>query len=119
MKHPIRISIIAVIITCIIIISFSFIIPASAEDRGEFYPKLTVVFESEKIGDCWIVYCIDKSQNIWSFFDDEGIWAPGDIANLLMWNMGEREEEDEIIEIYWEGHAENLEMFFHVIEWRQ
>lgn len=118
MKKQIRTIIIATVITCAIIISCAFAMPARAENRGEFYPKLTVVFETEKVGDLWVVYCIDKSQNIWSFYDDEGTWKNGDIANLLMRNMGECEEDDKIIEVYLEGHTENLEMFFHTTEWR-
>ena len=117
MKKQIKTIIIATVITCAIMISCAFAMPAKAEDRGEFYPKLTVVFETEKVGDLWVVYCVDKTQNVWSFYDDEGTWAKSDIANLLMWNMGEHEEEDEIIEVYWEGYTENLEMFFHVTEW--
>lgn len=111
-------AIIATVLTIIVIFSCMFAIPATAEDRGEFYPKLTVVFKTEKIGDLWVVYCIDKTQNIWSFFDDEDTWEKGDIANLLLWNMGENEEDDEIIEVYWEGYTENLETFFHVTTWR-
>lgn len=118
MKKQIRIIIIATVITCALMISCAFAVPAHAEDRGEFYPKLTVVFEIEKVGDLWVVYCVDKIQNVWSFYDDEGTWAKGDIANLLMWNIGENEEEDEIIEVYWEGYTENLEMFFQVNNWR-
>lgn len=113
MKKQIKV-IIAAVISCAIMISYTFVNPARAEDRGEFYPKLTVVFETEKVSNLWIVYCIDKTQNVWSFYSDEDTWEKGDITNLLMWNMGENEEEDEIIEVYWEGHTENLEMFFHV-----
>lgn len=99
---------IATIITICLLISCSCIIPAQAENRPEFYPKLTVVFETEKLGNLWVVHCIDKSQNVWSFYDDEGTWAEGDIANLLMWSLNEIEEEDEVIEVYWEGYTENI-----------
>lgn len=114
----VKVAIIAVVITCVIIISCACAMPVYAEERPEFYPKLTVIFNSVKDGDWWTVYCMDKSRNIWTFYDDEGEWDIGDIANLLMWNMGEREEDDEIIEVYWEGHTENLEMFFQLEGWR-
>lgn len=119
MKKQIRAIIIATIVTIAIMVSCACAMPAYAEDRGEFYPKLTVVFETEQVGDMWVVYCIDKTQNVWSFYDDEGTWAKGDIANLLMWNMGEHEEDDEIIEVYWEGYTENIESFFQLMGWRQ
>ena len=85
-------------------------------ERGEFYPKLTVVFEIETIGGLQVVHCEDNSQNQWSFFDDENYYKVGDIVNLLMWNMGEREENDEIVEAYKEGHTNNLEMFLENIK---
>ena len=113
-----KIAIIATAVACFIMISCAFAMPVHAEDHGEFYPKLTVVFETEKVGAIWVVHCMDKSQNVWSFYDYEGTWAKGDIANLLMWDLNEHEEDDEIIEVYWEGYTENLETFFHVIEWR-
>ena len=116
MKKQIRAAIIATIITCIIIISSSFAMPAFAEDRGEFYPKLTIVVSSVKIdSQLWVVDCKDKNGNIWSFFDDEGVWKQGDIINLLMWKMGENEKEDEILEVYWEGYTDNLKMFFGIM----
>ena len=102
--------IIATIITCIIIIGCSTMLPACAEDRGEFYPKLTVVVGCEQIApDLWIIDCMDKTGNVWNFYEDEEPWEEGDLANLLMWNMGEAEEEDEVIEVYYEGHLDNLE----------
>lgn len=116
MKKTIRTIIIATIITVAIMISCACAMPACAEDHGEFYPKLTVVFETEKVGDMWVVYCVDKNQNVWSFYDDKGAWTKDDIANLLMWNMGEREEDDEIIEVYWEGYTENINSFFQIME---
>ena len=125
MKKAIRTAIIATIITCMIIISCAFTVVAQAESEasefghGEFYPKLAIVFETEQVGNMWIVYCVDRSQNQWSFFDDEGAWKIGDIANLLMWCLGENEEEDEIVEVYWEGYTDNLETFFQVTEWRR
>lgn len=114
-----RICIIATIITAIIICSCAYAMPAKAEAaRPEFYPKLTVVFETEKVSDYWIISCVDKSQNVWTFYDDEGTWEKGDIANLLMWTTGENEEDDEIIEVYWEGYIENINLFFQINGWR-
>lgn len=98
---------IATIITIAIIALFG-VATASAEagNRGEFYPKMSVVTGIEQIGDTnlFTVTVIDKDGHEWSFFDDEGEWQIGDIANLLMWNLSnEREEEDEIVEVYYEG----------------
>ena len=115
MKNP-KTVIIATIITCIIIISFTFITPVTAEigDRGEFYPRLTVVVAIIETK----VYCRDKDGNIWVFFDDEEEWEKGDIANLLMWKKDIHEIYDEIVEVYWEGCTENINYFFQTIDWR-
>ena len=85
-------------------------------DRGEFYPKLAVVFQVETIGNLNIIYCGDQSQNQWTFFDDENYWHEGDIVNLLMWNMGEKEEDDELVEVYKEGHVDNYESFWDELQ---
>lgn len=95
--------IIATITTIMIILSCATIIPASAEvgDRGEFYPRLTVVVDRIETK----VYCRDRDGNIWVFFDEEEEWKVGDIANLLMWRKDIHEIHDEIIEVYWEGYT--------------
>lgn len=118
MKKQIRTIIIATIVTCAIILSCACAMPAQAEQKGEFYPKLAIVVNVKQVAEkLWVVECEDRTGNMWSFFDDMSAWAVGDIANLLMWNLGENEEEDEIIEVYWEGYAEDMEMFFQTVEW--
>ena len=113
-------AIIATIITIMILISCACAMPAYAEqERGEFYPRLTVIVASTRIDTrLWVIDCRDKDGNVWSFFDDEGTWEKGDIANLLMWNMGEQEEDDEIIEVYWEGYTENVTEWLQMEGWR-
>lgn len=114
-----KICIIATIITAIIICSCAYAIPAQAEDRPEFYPKLTIVINTVRIEDhLWIVECRDREDNMWYFYDDEHTWAKGDIANLLMMAINEEEEDDEIIEVYWEGYTENITEWLHNNEWR-
>ena len=113
-----------VIITCACIFVLFACLPvevaqAASEERaelghGEMYPKLVVVIESTKVDDLWLVSCRDREGNVWAFWDDEGTWAYGDIANLLMWDL----EEDEIIEVYWEGYTENVQSFFQTMGWR-
>ena len=107
MKNSIKTIIIATIITAVIMISTAFALPASAEvgDRGEFYPRLAVVTSYERIGDTdeWIIVCTDKDGDEWAFYGEEEDAHIGNIFNLLMWNLGENEEEDEIIEVYYEG----------------
>ena len=107
-----KISIIAMIVTIAVIILCGSAC-AHAENRPEFYPKLTVVFETETVGNSRIVYCVDKTQNVWAFYDNDNEYEVGDIANLLMWAVGEDPEMDEIIEVYWEGYTENIESFFN------
>lgn len=105
--------VIAIIVT---IIALCAIATATAEvsNHGRLYPRLTIVIEEEQISDTglWVIYCQDKGGNVWAFYDDEGAWNVGDIANLLMLKVSEREEEDEIIEVYWEGCTENPAGFF-------
>ena len=96
---------IATAITCAIIIACACALPASADsmDRGEFYPRLAVVTSFEQVGDLWIIDVTDKDGNIWSFYGEEEDARIGNIFNLLMWNMGEAEEADEVVEVYFEG----------------
>lgn len=107
MKNTIKTIIIATIITVIIMISTAFALPASAEvgDRGEFYPRLAVVTSYERIDetDLWVITCTDKDGDEWAFYGEEEDAHIGNIFNLLMWNLGENEEEDEIVEVYYEG----------------
>ena len=93
---------------------------AQAELRPEFYPKLAIVASCTRIGDTplYAVNCIDRNGNEWGFFDDEGLWKQGDIANLLMWATTDREEEDEVVEVYWEGYTENVTEWLHNNGWR-
>ena len=104
----------ATAITIAIIIACSFVMTASAEvgDRGEFYPLLTVVTGYERIGDTdmWIIDCTDTDGRVWSFYGEEEDAHIGTMFNLLMWNMGEAEEDDEIIEAYYEGRMDTMQM---------
>ena len=117
----VKIIAIATIITICLIISCAFATPAGAEeaDHGEFYPKLTIVRSSTRIeARLWVVECVDKVGNVWTFYDEEGTWAEGDIANLLMWVMTEDPFDDEIIEAYWEGYVENVNAFRAQMGWK-
>jgi hypothetical protein len=102
---------IATTITVAIIFACACAIPASAEvgDRGEFYPRLAVVTAYENIEgtDEWIITCTDKDGEEWAFYGEEEDAHIGNVFNLLMWNMGEAEEEDEIMEAYYEGRMDH------------
>ena len=108
-----RIIAIATIIT-IIIITLCGVATATAEvgDRGEFYPLLTVVTGYERIEgtDLWIIDCTDHFGRVWSFYGEAEDAHIGYVYNLLMWNLGEAEEADEIIEVYHEGRMAPAEM---------
>lgn len=121
MKKQIRAIIIATIITITIIVGCAHAMPVHAEsenpETSEFYPKLTVVFDTEDNEKYRIVQCIDTSRNIWKFFDNEFEWETGDIANLLMWNCNSQNPyDDKIIDVIWEEY--NLELCNQIIEWR-
>ena len=129
MKKQIRACIIATIITVLLMISCAGYVSACAAERsaeaeapeydhGLHYPRLSVVVEKRYVGDLCIIICKDRQHNLWAFYDDEGTWDIGDIANLMLWDMGENEEEQEIIEVYWEGYTENIDAFFQTVEWR-
>jgi len=109
-----KICIIATAITMIILISCACAMPAYAAGELELHPKLAVVVDTEKVDNLWLVYCQDREGDVWTFWDDEGTWAYGDIVNLLMQEL----EEDEIIEVYWEGYTENVQLFFQTMGWR-
>lgn len=116
-----KIAIIAIIITVCLTLACAYALSAQAEagSRPEFYPKLTIVVEVISVSDdLWIVECKDKDGHIWTFYDDELTWDNGDIANLLMWAINENEEEDEIIEVYWEGYTENITEWLQNSTWR-
>lgn len=107
-----KITIIATIVTIIIILSCASLVNAEAEDWGEFYPKLAVVTGYEHIGetDKWIIYLTDRDGQIWSFYGEAEDAHIGILFNILMWNMNEAEEEDELIEVYYEGRLTLTEM---------
>jgi len=107
-----KIAIIATIITIIIMLSCASLVSAEAEDRGEFYPKLAVVTGYERIGDTdeWVIYLTDRDGQVWSFYGEAEDAHIGILFNMLMWNMSEVEEEDELIEVYYEGRLTPTEM---------
>ena len=92
--------VISAIVICIVMISCACAMPAYAEEQGEFYPRLSVVIDTDPEID--VVYCVDKNGNQWSFFGID-MWKIGDLCNLLMWNNSEDIRNHEIIEIYFEG----------------
>ena len=113
--------IIATIITCLIIVSTAFALPAQAESRPEFYPRLTIVVSIDDSNDTYCVNCLDKDGNIWSFYayhEDGEEWAEGDIVNLFMMTIDEIEENDQVIEVYWEGYTENITQWLQMNGWR-
>ena len=100
MKKLIAAAIIVIILSC------AYLLPTVAENN-EFHYCLTVVTNKEQVEgtNLWLIYCQDKNGDIWAFFDDDGDWDNGDLANLLM-------KDDEVIEVYWEGYVRNVDTFF-------
>ena len=97
-----KIIIIATIIT-IAVIALCGAATATAEDG--YFPLLTAVVGTEKVGDLYLITCKDKQGDLWSFFDEEEeAWHEGDLCNLLMKNTGDAEEDAEVVEAYHEGH---------------
>lgn len=105
-----KIALIATLVTVLLIVLCGSAL-AEVGDRGEFYPRLSVVIGWENVGNLTTVICVDKDGNEWSFYADHGEYQIGDLVNLLMWNLGgEHEEEDEIIEVYYEGRLSVAQM---------
>lgn len=103
-----KIALIATILT-VALIALCGVATATAEtaDRGEFYPLLTIVTAWENVDEeTALITCMDREGNLWSFYADLNEWKIGDLANLLMWNLGENLEDHEVIETYYEGHAD-------------
>ena len=57
--------------------------------------------------DLWVISVTDKDGQVWDFYGEEEDAHVGNIYNLLMWNLGEREEADEIVEVYYEGRMDD------------
>ena len=95
----------AIIITIIALCA----IATATADRGEFYPRLAVVTAYEQIEgtDEWIITCTDKDGKEWAFYGEEEDAHIGNVFNLLMWNVGETETDDEIVEVYYEGRMDH------------
>ena len=118
-----RIAIIATIITSLILVSCALAMPAQAEANPatseDYYGKLVVVKSSTQLEiSIWVVECEDKNGNLWHFLNDTGDLHRGDILTLLMFRLNDNEEDDECMEYMYEGHTDNLEMFFDVMRWR-
>lgn len=97
--------IIATIVTIFIIYSTALALPVKAE---EFYPKLTIVVSCEPVGESlWNVACMDHDGHVWEFLEDCDPWNRGDIANLLMIHTNDMKEDDEIVEVWYEGHVDD------------
>ena len=113
--------IIATITAIIIALCIATTATAEVGDRGEFYPRLAVVTGWELIEGTneYLISCTDKDGDVWEFFGEEEDAHIGNIFNLLMWNMGENEKNDEIIEVYYEGRMTEDAMYAWVTgEWR-
>lgn len=99
----------AIIMTIITICLLT--MPAAAEvvNRGEYYPRLSVVTACERVGDSdlWVIICTDKNGEQWAFYGEEEDAHIGNIYNLLMINMGEDEEADEIVDAFFEGRMDD------------
>lgn len=114
MRTTTKAIIIITIVTITIMASTALAIPMEDErhDRGEFYPKLTVVTGYEQIEgtDEWLIFCTDRNGICWTFYGEEEDAHIGTMFNLLMWNMGGNINEDEIIEAYYEGEIDIYQM---------
>ena len=101
----------------IALIALCGIATATAEDRGEFYPRLAVVIAWENVGENLTrVTCTDKDGNLWDLFTDEGDLKIGDVVNLMMWRVDENPEHDEVTEYYYEGHCTLAEMLHWMVD---
>lgn len=80
--------------------------------NSDIYIKLTIVIDTTRIDNLWLISCEDSEGQVWAFWDDEDRWVRGDIVNLLMTNVG---QEQTIIEAYWEGHINDSHTFLQLI----
>lgn len=100
---------IATIITIVTIILCGVAMAKADPDHGEFYPRLAVVTGYNRIGetDLWVIEVTDKDGQVWAFYGEAEDAHIGTMFNLLMWDLGEAEEDDEIVEVYYEGDMTN------------
>lgn len=108
------------LIVCAIMFSFACAMPANGElaNRPMSYPLLTVIVNVEQAGTDYLFFCHDKNGEEWIFYEDENDWTVGDIVNLQMFNQGGDMLDDEIMEVYWEGHVDNVNAFIEMMGWR-
>ena len=86
------------------------VVSAHAES---LYPRLCIVIEVYN----GIVICQDKGGNLWAFYNEDDEWEVGDICNLLMDDNSDDITEHEIVEVFWEGYTENIDLFFVLNGW--
>jgi len=97
-------TIIAVIVTCLIIVACSFTIPACAESVD----MPTIVVGSHWVeDDFYEVFCYASDGNIWAFLADCNEWERGDLAILTI-------EDGEVTGVFWDGY---IELPFALLEW--
>ena len=61
-----KLAMIVTLVTCVIMVTMAFAVGANAETV--ILPS--VVVECTETEEGWLVACIDKSGNIWGFYDD-------------------------------------------------
>lgn len=102
MKKTIKIIAIATFITCMLILSCAYAIPAHAEVEG-FYtvPALVTAIDMEQDK----VTCVLHDGNIFEFYGAED-WNIGDICDLYMWDCNSPEDitDDEVIDVTYIEH---------------
>ena len=75
---------------------------ANTEPRARLYPTTAVVVELDREND--IVTCADYAGNLWEFEGCED-WETGDVASLLMCDLGTASIYDDTIEmVRYSGH---------------
>ena len=87
---------------------------ASAEMMPEDVHCLeAVVFGWERTEDpaVRIIECLAEDGDIWTFYDDEGDWAIGDVLYLVIW---EGPVEPEIVDLIWFDFLEPVEMSIYM-----
>lgn len=94
-----KLAMIMTLVTCVIMLTMAFAVGAHAE--SVVLPS--VVIECTETTEGWLVACIDKSGDVWGFYEDCEPWDIGDFALLTLYN-------DEVVEVMYICHLEGLDL---------
>lgn len=108
--------IVTIMVGIIMVLTWAIVFPSMAgAEAGEqldmFYFRPAVVVEVDEE----TVLCQDLDGNSWIFYNEDGTWVVGDIVKLLMFNNSPDYTQHEIVEIFYLGYTEDIDLWFFLM----